>query len=89
MVFNLFGNYVGVPISNNTGVYDVVKAGIIELLGGGRRQKIVYYPSKRDEAIVWGSALLEAEMWTHYYSKCHYLARSLSNKQRMSLLMSR
>jgi len=54
MAFNLFGNYVGVSKSNTTGVYDVVEA-------EGQHQKILYYPSKRDEAIVWDSALLDAD----------------------------
>ena len=60
MAFTLFVNYVGVPISNTTGVYDTVKSGILQLLGGSR-QKTTYYPSKRDEAIIWDTELLEKD----------------------------
>ena len=59
IVFQCFGNYVGIPMSTAGGVYDVVKSGVIEMLGGASTQKFTYYPSHCDEAIIYDSQIVE------------------------------
>jgi len=60
VVFNCFGNYVGIPASITTRVYDVVKSGVIEMLGDAARQKFTYFSSHRDEAIIYDSQVIES-----------------------------
>ena len=58
LAFAFFGSWVGVPVGVTAAAADIVKSGLIELLPNSR-QKITYYPSKRDEGIVWDTQQVE------------------------------
>ena len=63
IAFSFLGNWLGWSFPGATqvisGAADLVKAGILELTGPGR-QKVTYYVSKRDQSIIWDTAVLEA-----------------------------
>ena len=55
IAFQFLGNWLGLPVAvNNSGLfgafYDTVRSGYLEIVEG--RQKITYYPSKRDQGLV-------------------------------------
>lgn len=59
--FAFLGNWLGIPTAGavTRAMYDTVKSGILEIIGTEGRQSITYYPSHRDEAIVWDTNAVE------------------------------
>lgn len=61
MEFTLFGNWLGIPTVGavTRSVYDIMKSGVIEIIEQSSRQQLTYYPSHRDEGIVWDAGAVE------------------------------
>ena len=57
----MFGNWLGIPTTGAVAKssYDIVKSGVIELLGMSTRQAMTYYLSHCDEGIVWDTLAVE------------------------------
>jgi len=58
LAFNIFGNFVGLPLGTLSGAFDTIRSGIIQLMPGNRN-KFTYYPSHRDETIIWDTQSVE------------------------------
>jgi len=58
LAFNIYGNYVGLPLGFVEGAFDTIRSGILQLVSGNR-EKFTYYPSHRDQSIVWDVKAVE------------------------------
>ena len=52
LAWNALGNWLGFSASVTSAAYDIIRSGIMEMLSGVGRTKQTYYPSHRDQAIV-------------------------------------